>query len=175
MDIWVYVLVAVLSALIIFLISLNVRIIICFENGKLEYYAKILGIKKKISLKKKKESSSLDNSSQDSILYDLFRLRNALFRTLGLFIRKIHIKLVKLKVVIAGENAAQAALLYGSITPVISTMLEFFDNISNVDVNKNADICVTTDFLSKESIFEGKIKIRLNVIRYLRWKRLLFK
>ena len=54
MEPWIYILVAIFAALIIVAISLNVRIIISYENGKLEYYAKILKIKSKINLTKRK-------------------------------------------------------------------------------------------------------------------------
>lgn len=169
MYIWVYIFVAILAALIITAISLNVRIIICYENGKLEYYAKILKIKIKIDLKK----WSKGNSNKVSFIEELYNVRHTLLNTLGKFVKKVHFKIVKLKVVIAGENATQTALLYGAVTPVISAILEFFDTISTVNISKNADLLLTTDYLSQKSSFEGKIVIRLNILRYLRWRSIL--
>lgn len=174
MEPWIYILVAIFAAFIIVAISLNVRIIISYENGKLEYYAKILKIKSKINLTKRKKSKNDGDKSEESLIEKLYRVRYSLIKYLGKFLKKVHFKLVKLRITIAGENATEAALLYGAITPIISSTLEFLDSISTVDINNKSDISISTDYLSQKSSFEGKIVIRLNILRYIRWKSLLF-
>lgn len=173
MDTWLYVFIAFI-ALLSLILCLNVRIIICYEGDKLVYYARILVFKLKIDLNKKKKSRQ-NESDDKSIVDQLLGVRKSLVKSLGGFMKKLHFRLVKFNVSIGGENATQTALLYGTVTPIISLILEFLDTVSTVNISKNADISVTTDYLSQKSSFEGKLIIRLNIVRYLHWRYVLLK
>ena len=86
MDTWLYVFIAVI-ALLSFILCLNVRIIICYEGGKLVYYARILVFKLKIDLNKKKKSRQ-NESNDKSIVDQLLGVRKSLVKSLGGFMKK---------------------------------------------------------------------------------------
>lgn len=156
-----------------------------YKDGKFSYYAKICGVKTKISLKKRKHKHAKKGkllssfkpkeelSSLSNFLLELYELRDALAKTSGKFFKHVRFEVNKLNLVLSGKNATETALLYGSATQAVSYILEYFDNVSRVDIPKDADFNVTADFLNNESKFEADITINVGFFRYVFWRYIL--
>lgn len=172
--------------LICLILLLRVRLIINFEND-LNVYFRLLFIKfslypektkfrfrKRKKKKKLKSNTSQHTSNQEetqkkeeSIVKRLWSIRSVLLHTIEKFLGKVHFKFVKLHVVVGCENAASTALLYGTASQGVAYLIEILDNISNVDISKNSDVSITSDFVSQKSSLTGKIVLYISVAHIL--------
>lgn len=172
--------------LICLILLLRVRLIINFDKD-LKVYLRLLFFKfnlypeiskfsfKKHKRKKKSKSPASEESvnkgempkKEDSIIKKLWTIRSVLLHTIERFLGKVHFKFVRLHVVIGCENAASTALLYGAATQGVAYLIEILDNISNVDISKNSDVTVTSDFVSQKSSLNGKIVLYISVSHIL--------
>ena len=136
--------------------------------------AKPKKIKKKKRRKKKKKAappsqsqSSETQKKDDSVVSKLWAIREVLLHTIAKFLGKLHFKFVRLNIVVATDNAASTALLYGAATQGVVYLIEILDNISNVDITKRSEISVKSDFISQKSSFEGKIVLYISVFHII--------
>jgi hypothetical protein len=74
---------------------------------------------------------------------------------------------LKLKINVACDNAAKTALLYAAANQGVAYIIEILRNISNVDVTKNSEVYVKSDFISCQSDFEGKIELYIRVLPFI--------
>ena len=170
-----------IALLIGIILLLRLKLIIEYDID-LKVYLKFLFIKfslfpekpkkkrksKKKKIKNKSEKINVTNTTDtdkkdDSIVTRLWSIRKVLLYTIEKFLGKVHFKFVRLNIVVGGENAASTALLYGAATQGVSFLLEILNNISNVDISKNSDISVKSDFLSQKSSIIGKIILYISV------------
>lgn len=173
-----------ISLLILLILLLKVKIIISYE-GALQVYLKFAFFKKRIfppsskkqkKKTKKKQTSNIsapsekkadDNKKDNSVVSQIWAMREILLNTIAKFLGKLHFKLMKLNIVVAGSNAAATALLYGAATQGVAYLIEILDTISNVDVSKKSEISVKSDFISQKSFFEGKIVLYISVVHII--------
>lgn len=176
-----------IALLISLILLLRVKLIISYDDS-LVVYLRILFFKirllpskpKKTKKRKKskkskskkqdtesKEDANTEKKKEESPVSKLWALRKILLHTIEKFLGKLHFKLVKLRIVIASENAASTALLYGATTQGVSYLIEALDNISNVDIEKRSDISVRCDFTSQKSSFEGKVVLYISVVHII--------
>ena len=174
-----------IALLISVLLLLRVKVIISYDDA-LVVYLKFLFIKKRLlpaiekKAKKKRakqkknakpstveEKKNDDSKKDDSVVSKLWAIREILLHTIAKFLGKLHFKLIKLNIVVATDNATSTALLYGATTQGVAYLIEILDNISNVDITKNSDISIRSDFVSQRSSFEGKIVLYISVVHII--------
>ena len=189
MPILVYILLGI-ALLITLLLSSKIKLFICYDDT-LTVYAKFLFLRfnivadeKNLSLKPKRKkknrkskapktsdepskSSPAPKQAGKSTIAKLFELKEIILRFINKFFKKLHFKFIKLKIVIACENAAATALAYGAVTQGVSYILELLGSISTVEISKSSDISITTDFLSQKSEFESKIELYAHLLPIL--------
>lgn len=178
MPTFVYVLLGI-ALFIILLLLTKVRVFVCYDDS-LRIYAKFLFMKFKIvpakekkpkKRKKKKPAPSAPPSSETAVISKkekplvkkLWEMKTALVEIFKNFLGKLHFKFLKLRINIACDNAAKTALVYAGVNQGVAYIIEFLRNISNVDVARNSDVLVNSDFISQKSEFEGKIELYIRV------------
>ena len=173
MPIFVYILLGIALLIALILIT-KVRIIVSYTD-ELKVYAKILFIKIRIVPEKEKKSKKKKDKKKDtqvkeapqkeeSIVKKIWSIKSLVADIIARFLNKLHFKFLRLRVVIACNNAAKTALLYSGVNQGITYLIEFLDNVSNVDVPTHSNIPVDTNFISQKSEFEGKIELYIRVL-----------
>ncbi len=170
--------IALLIGLILFL---RARVIITYDESlrvdfRLAFFRMRLFPAKPKKIKKRKKKSKKatkapvptekkdeEAKKDDGVVSKLWALRRILLHTIEKFLGKLHFKLIRLNIVVAGDNAAATALLYGATTQGVAYLIEILDTISNVDITKRSEISVKSDFISQKSSFEGKIVLYISV------------
>ena len=188
MSIWFYIgLIFVLINLFFIALFFFARATLClqFKDGKFFYYAKICGIKTKLSLKKRKHKHARKGkfissfkpkeelSTLSNVLLELYEIRDALFATSGKFFKKTRFEITKLNLILGGANATETALAYGGATQTISYVLEYLDNVARVDIPDDADFIVKADFINQSYKFETDVTIHVAFFRYVFWRYIL--
>ena len=85
---------------------------------------------------------------------------------LGEFARYAKLKLCKIKILIATDDPAQTAVVYGVASTALYTALEFFDSFLNVKKSYKS-IGVAPDFTSNECKLDMKIILKFKIIYLL--------
>lgn len=188
MSVWFYIgLIFVLVNLFFIVLFFFARATLClqYKDGKFSYYAKICGVKAKLSLKKRKHKYArkgkfvssfkpkAELSTFSNILLELYEIRDALFATSKNFFKKTKFKINKLNLVLGGANATETALVYGGATQTISYVLEYLDNVASVDIPDDADFIVKADFINQSYTFEADVTIHVAFFRYVFWRYIL--
>ena len=184
MPIFVYILLGIALLITLLLIS-KVKVNIVYDSS-LRVYARFLfirvslfPIKPKIKKKKKKKTKKKklpdeqsvapsEKPKEKSVAYKLWEMKSALLEIIKKFLNKLHFRFITLRVVVACNNAAKTALAYAGVNQGIAYIIEILRNISNVEVAKNSDISVQSNFISQESEFEGKIQLYIRVISLIK-------
>jgi hypothetical protein len=94
--------------------------------------------------------------------------------TLSLFLRIIklffsgffshfHFHVAKIRISVGGADAAQIALTYCALTNVLHPIFAFLGKHSNLHGMKNADILISTDYLSEEIKAEVKLGFSMSL------------
>ena len=109
----------------------------------------------------------VEAKKDDGVVSKLWAMREILLHTISKFLGKLHFKLIRLNIVVASDNAASTALLYGATTQGVAYLIEILDTISNVDITKRSEISVRSDFISQKSSFEGKIVLYISVFHII--------
>ena len=176
MPIFVYVLLGV-ALLITLLLITKVRIFVCYDDS-LSAYARLWFLKfmiypeKEKRQKKEKKKPSLSAPAtvveqpkkEKSVAKKLWEMKAILSKIISKFLEKIHFRFLKIKINISCDNAAKTALLYAGATQGVSYLVEILQNISNVDVVNQSQVCINSDFISQKSDFEGKIELYIRVL-----------
>ena len=176
MPIFVYILLGIALLITLILFS-KVRLFICYEDS-LRIYAKFWFFKISIFPKKKKKkkkspvqqrtpttttTTPQPQPKKESILKKLWKLRVVLVDLISQFLEKLHFRFIKLRILVACDNAAKTALVFSGASQGVAYIIGILSNISNVDVTKNSDVSVDADFISLESQFESKIELYIRV------------
>ena len=176
MPVFIYVLLGI--ALLITLILLTkVRVYICYDDSLIAYirlwFFKFKIFPEKVKKPKKDKKKSLDQApttvvtepkKEKSVAKKLWEMRTVLSKIISKFFEKIHFRFLKLKLNVACDNAAKTALMYAGATQGVSYLIEILQNVSNVDVVNNSQVCINSDFVSRQSDFEGKIELYIRVL-----------
>ena len=118
--------------------------------------------KKAVDKPKKDESTKSVKASPDKIIKLIRAMKDIVADFVSSFLGRLHINFVKIRSEIACEDAAKTAIAYGAVTQSVAYLIEFLDNISNVDKSRFSDIDIRANFISQKSWVE------LNCVLYLR-------
>ena len=101
----------------------------------------------------KKEEEKLQKGekpkkSLSEILYTIGLVRALAAKVIKKFFKHLRIDIVKLKIVVATEDAASTAVAYGAITQAINLIFPVLEKVKNFSLPKGSDIDVSIDYLS---------------------------
>ena len=188
MPVFVYILLGI-ALLITLLLFAKVKAYICFDDH-LYVYAKLWFIKINLSIPKILESSKIQKLKRRArrenlaerraekagevspikphpVVVSLNEIRVLLDAVFSYFLKKIHIKFLKLKVEVGCEDAATTALVHAYATQGVAYIIELLRNISNVDTIENSEVTVNANFISQKSDVEAKIELDFRLKDYL--------
>ena len=97
---------------------------------------------------------------------ELFTLFKAVIIPLKKFLKRIKFRNIKVSIVVAGDDAAQTAINYGTVCSAVYPVLSIFQNIAN---SKYKKIDVTSNFESGKSSFEFSLDVKASI-----WVLLIF-
>lgn len=120
--------------------------------------------KKQLKEERKKEKQG----SVKSIISTVNLAASTIKRLLGLFAKHLKIKVARIKITVATEDAATTAIEYGAITQSINVLMPLLEDIDNFSVSKNADISVNADFTAQESKADIRVSLSLRVCHILK-------
>ena len=78
-----------------------------------------------------------------------------------------HVRVDRLTVTVASDDAAKTALLYGAISPLLSFLLETLEQFSHLHIPQNAPIGVIPDFTGEQTRADIRLHFRLHVLHLL--------
>ena len=165
--------------LICLVLSLRIKLQIIYKD-ELFVYLRILFFKiqiipdkdKKLNLskfKKEKKDSPMPilkdvkdaETDSPSIIDKLNSIREIISIFFNAFRAHLHVKLTKIHINVATNDAAQTALLYGAVSTAVACIVDLLDDITNLKPLKQSSISVEPDFLS------NKTDIDLNITLYV--------
>ena len=186
---FVYVIIG-LVLLVAIILALKVKLVLAYE-GEFSAHIQVLCFKfplfkdeekKKKKKSKKKTVSKKAPTSNDvkkeekkeekkkkspSVLSKLIKFRSITFDFLECALGKLHFKFAKLNILVGTDNAATTALAYSGVCSAVACLISLLEEISNVDISRFSDINVQANFLSEESLFEGKVVLYCRVLPLL--------
>ncbi|MBQ7377572.1 MAG: DUF2953 domain-containing protein [Clostridia bacterium] len=115
----------------------------------------------KISAKKKKPNQKRSILSTVQLIYKL--LKGIYSR----FIGRLHIRIDRLKIAVATDDAAKTAILYGGVSQTVSYILAFCEEQSNLQPIKEKNVSVSADFLSDKTTADVHICLWLRLVTAL--------
>jgi predicted NBD/HSP70 family sugar kinase len=110
---------------------------------------KALSAKEKEEAKKNKQASKKKKSAAE-IIAIIQMVSDLAVTVIERFARHLRIRIARIKLVIASEDAATTALLYGTVTQSINLLFPVLERVKNFPKLKDADISVDCDFASTE-------------------------
>lgn len=163
--------------LIALVLCLRVNLHIKYKS-ELAIYLRILFVKiplipqrKSKKIKQKKKSQSTDSpkvvtseerqKKSPTLLENLGMIKEVLAVFLKTFAKKLKVKLARIHVKVATDDAAQTAILYGAVSGSIALIVELIDSYTNLSRLGKRSIIVESDFLSDRS--EADISISLSI------------
>ena len=136
-----------------------------FPPSKKKKKAKPKKAKKEKKVKEKKKADVTDVQEKVQIKLTIFDYIKIITDVVNVFFKKfakhLHIKLAKIYVKVATDDAAQTAILYGAVSQSLAYLVETLDSVTNLDGLKRSYINVEPDFLSNK--FEAKINITFSI------------
>ena len=125
------------------------------KMSRKEFLARLFGKrkrKKKASVTKKaSEAHKKKKSSASDILKFIRSASDFLKKILGSFLKRARIKVSKIDIVVATEEASKTAIMYGVISQAVAYMLEILDNFTTLKKSYKGSISVVPDFTKEDS------------------------
>ena len=123
--------------------------------------------KKKKSVKKKDKEKSKEKSKKED-KYDILSIISIITtfvkNFLKMFVKSARIKTSKLHIIVASENAAKTAILFGAVTQATNVLFPLLDSIKTFKkLPKGKDLSVETDFLVDKPSIKADITIYIRV------------
>ena len=115
--------------------------------------------KKSIKSSSQKEKSDLLKGGRYS---DFLPIARTLYAFLGEFRRRIRVKQLEFKIVLAGEDPADLAINYGRACAVMGNIIPRLDRLLNI---KNRNIEVDCDYSAEETLVYARIDATLTLMR----------
>ena len=103
---------------------------------------------KKIEKKKQKKSEKAEKPKKSfGEILDLLQLATSLVSVLFRhFFRHLRIRVARIRIIVASEDAATTAIAYGAITQSFNVLLPLLESVRNFPKLKKADLFVGVDF-----------------------------
>lgn len=115
--------------------------------------------KKKKEEEKKKEDESVDTMSIISIIFNFVK------SFVALFAKAIRLKASRLKIIVAAEDAAEAALTYAAVTQSINVLFPLLDGLKTVKkLPRGKELSVDIDYLTDEPSLDVDVELYIRVI-----------
>ncbi len=118
--------------------------------------------------KKKKENQppiikNIKDAEADSpsLLDKLNSIREIITIVFNEFKSYLHVKLTKIHVSVATDDAAKTAILYGAVSTAVACIVDLIDEITNLKPLKDSSIYVEPSFLT------SKTELDLNITLYI--------
>lgn len=120
---------------------------------------------KKAIAKKQKEESKKDKEKKSisETISDVKLITDIVLAVLKKFFGHLQIRISRIKMVIATEDAATTAIAYGAITQSMNILLPALESVKNFKKLKNTEIDVRTDFLADSPTFDVEISFAIRV------------
>lgn len=118
-----------------------------------------------IEKKKKSESKKKENKQKKKKVSDVTEaiklISELLSRIVGRFFKYLRVKVARIRVVIATDDAAKTALQYGLAVQGVQYVVTLLENVSNFSVEKNGYISVDCDYCSEKPILDVDISFSI--------------
>ena len=106
------------------------------------------------AIKKDEKPSILDNVRLITSIVEVF---------LKKFFRHLRIKVARLNITVATEDAAKTAILYGAVSQAVSYLIAVLDAKTNLKQKKNAQFSVNADFCATKSTADVCLSFSIRV------------
>lgn len=124
--------------------------------------------------KKKEEQKKLTKAEKKAIKAKKKASMPPLFDMIGLFANiaklffsglfsKLHFHVARIRITVGSSDAATTAMMYCGICTAMKPVLMFLDKYSNLHGMKNADVFITTDYLSEELKLDLKLGFSMSL------------
>ena len=124
--------------------------------------------KKRLSAEEKKKQKAEQKAKKDKKSLHETISNIKIFASLGVlviekFFKHLRIKLARIKIVVASEDAATTAVAYGAITQSINVLFPALESVKNFQNLKNTDIDVRADFTKDSPEIDIKLSFSIRV------------
>ncbi len=120
------------------------------------------------SLKKGGEETEKKGKITSAEILDILKLVIALVKKLrDKFFKHLKIKLARIKITVAGEDAAATAIIYGGVTQAINILLPLLEDIKNFSFPTGKNFDIRPDFTTDKSYFELKLSFSIRIVHIL--------
>jgi hypothetical protein len=117
----------------------------------------------KQSAKKAADKSQEKKKTPAEILDIIHLVCKLVTKVVGKFFKHLRIKLARINIKIATEDAATTAITYGAVTQAINVLFPLLDNIRTFKFPQNRDINIYADFCSDEAEIDIRIDFAIRV------------
>ncbi|MGM9636507.1 MAG: DUF2953 domain-containing protein [Eubacteriales bacterium] len=94
------------------------------------------------------------------LVWQILEMVKGLVRSFG---KHFRIEAVRLKITVAGEDAAKTAIMYGMVCQGVAYLIEILSTVTNFKAKHRENISVEADFLSEKSTADLHLIFRLRV------------
>lgn len=104
--------------------------------------------KKALAKKEKQEAKKSGKKiSKPSFFENITTVKELVELVCARFTRHLRIKLTRMNVIVASDDAAKTAVLYGVVSQSVAYILEILDRVTNLSYDKEAEVNIDVDFL----------------------------
>ncbi len=132
------------------------------ESIRKKQEKKALAKKEKEAAKKEKEKNK-EKKPLSQRISDIKLITDIVLAALGKFFGHLKIKMTRVKIVVASEDAAATAVAYGAISQSLNILLPALESVKNFKSLDKAEIDVRADFLSSSPEFDVEISLSIRV------------
>ena len=121
--------------------------------------------KKKALAKKQKEDAKKEKKKKSisEVIADIKMITDIALAVIKKFFSHLQIKMTRIKMLVATDDAATTAIAYGAITQSLNILLPALESVKNFKGLKRADIDIRPDFLSDSPTVDIKISFSIRV------------
>lgn len=105
-----------------------------------------------------------DIEKNHTLLDKLNLIKEILSVFLKSFSKYINVRIKKLYIRVASNDAAQTAILYGAVSAIVANILELIDSYTNLKSLKKGTVSVEPDFIANESDIGINISLSISVL-----------
>ena len=126
---------------------------------------------KKAALEEKARRSGKTITKKKRDLSDIVEIVKLVGELLSVFVgrfaKHLKIKVARLRITVASDEAAKTACMYGAVSQGVAYILELLDGVTNLDYEKEADVAVLVDFNAGKPSADIEISFAISVWQLL--------
>lgn len=119
--------------------------------------------KKQAKEQKKKGLAEAHEKPKASLLENIALIKDIVAVFFSRFGKRFRIKVVRLNLTVASEDAATTAIMYGAALMGVRGILEILDRVTNLDYAKSSEVNVYVDYLSDKPTADVSLSFGLRV------------